>query len=56
MQVDHYHIQQFLALSDLYFRLTHISGVDITHAKVEESLEAINDCEFSILPPEQRVV
>jgi hypothetical protein len=55
MQVDHYRIQRFLALSDLYFRLTGKTSSDVNNEEMEEFLEAINDCSPPAMSPEQYV-
>ena len=55
MQVDHYHIQRFLALSDLYFRLTSKTASDVSSEEIEEFLKAINECSSPSMSPEQYV-
>lgn len=53
MQTNFYHIQRFLALSELYFRLTGKSSDDINNQELEEFIEAINDCSQPLMSPEQ---
>ena len=53
MQVDHYRIQRFPALSDLYFRLTDKTASDVSSEEMEEFLEAINESSPPSMSPEQ---
>ena len=53
MQTDSYHVQRFLALSELYFRLTGKASDDINGTELEEFIEAINDCARPLMSPEQ---
>lgn len=55
MRVDHYHIQRFLALSELYFRLTDKTASDVSSEEMKEFLEFINDCSPPLMSPEQYV-
>lgn len=54
MQTDtYYHVQRFLALSDMYFRLTGKTSDDVSSYELEEFIEAINDCAPPVMSPEQ---
>ena len=53
MQFDHFRIQQFLALSDLYFRLTSKTSSVVSSGEIEEFFEIINDCSPPLTSPEQ---
>ena len=53
MQTDTYNVQRFLALSDLYFRLTGKTSDDISSQELEEFIEAINDCSQPQMSPLQ---
>lgn len=53
MQSDAFHLQRFLALSELYFRLTGKASEDINSRELEEFIEAINDCSQPLMSPEQ---
>ena len=55
MQADHYRIERFLALSELYFRLTDKTASDVSSEEMEEFLEAINECSPPSMSPEQYV-
>lgn len=48
------HIQRFLALTELYFRLTEKSAAEVSASEVEEFLDAINDGP-PLLSPEQNI-
>ena len=53
MQTDIYNVQHFMALSELYFRLTGKSSNDINSKELIEFFEAINDCSPPATSPEQ---
>ncbi|HSR62371.1 MAG TPA: hypothetical protein VLN56_03090 [Gammaproteobacteria bacterium] len=45
-------VKQFLALSELYLRLTGNTAIDVSRREMEEFLDTINDDE-PVLSPEQ---
>ncbi len=53
MQTNNYQIERFLALSDLYFKLTGKSAIDISHTEVEEFIAAIYENEPLQMSPGQ---
>ena len=55
MQPNTYNVQRFLALSDLYFRLTGKTSGDVNSHELEEFIEAINDCSPPMMSPEQHL-
>jgi len=55
MQDEHYNIQRFLVISDLYFRLTDKTASDVSDEELLEFLEFINDCSLPLMSPEQYV-
>lgn len=55
MNADDHNIERFLALSELYFRLTGKTSSEISAEEFQEFLEIINDQAPPVMSPGQHI-